>query len=325
MKNLSKQKILSAVFTVLLLAVALLGCLTLAGCKKSSSNEPKETALFISSSGLESIIKSVITVDEGEYAVGEVKKVGFYLEKNVPSGFIYSEKLTTLYDSILEEDEQTSKMGMVKVYSNDANTEFAFASQYKIEACENCYGLFRNFTALTEIDFGNFYTTNVTSMSSMFAGCYSLTSLNLSTFNTSNVTSMSKMFYSCSSLNNIYGIGGFDTSNVINMSQMFWNCQLLNNLDGISAFNTSKVKDMSKMFYGCSNLTTLNISNFDTRQISSALKFSSMFTGTFGKHYNDEKAKLILGANFKIGLLEINSENLYNNTGLSKVVPFEIR
>lgn len=325
MKSLSKQKILSTVFTILLLAVALLGGLTLAGCKKSSSNEPKETALFINSSGLESIIESVITVDEGEYAVSEVEKVGFYLEKNVPSSFIYSEELTTLYDSILEEDEQTSKMGMVKVYSNDANTEFAFASQYKIEACEYGYGLFRNFTALTEIDFSNFYTTNVTGMSSMFASCYSLTSLNLSTFNTSNVTSMSNMFYGCSSLNNIYGIGGFDTINVTNMSNMFWNCRSLDNLDGISAFNTSKVKDMSKMFYGCSNLTTLNLSNFDTRQISSASKFSSMFTGAFGKHYNDANTKLILGANFKMGLLDINNDNLNNHAGLSKAVTVEIR
>ena len=35
----------------------------------------------------------------------------------------------------------------------------------------------------------------------------------------------------------------------------------------LSKFNTSKVTDMSAMFYACESLKTLDLSNFDTRNV----------------------------------------------------------
>ena len=47
------------------------------------------------------------------------------------------------------------------------------------------------------------------------------------------------------------------------MSSMFYSCSNLTSLD-VSNFDTSKVTDMGGMFYSCSNLTSLDVSNFDT-------------------------------------------------------------
>ena len=55
-------------------------------------------------------------------------------------------------------------------------------------------------------------------------------------------------------------------SGVTSMSYMFYNCSNLTTLD-LSSFNTSKVDSMSSMFYYCRSLTTLDLSNFNTSNI----------------------------------------------------------
>ena len=99
----------------------------------------------------------------------------------------------------------------------------------------NCEYLFFDCSFITEIDFSNFDTSEVTNMCGIFSGCSSLTSLNLSNFNTSLVTDMSSMFSRCSSLTSL----------------------------NLSNFNTSIVTFMYHMFSGCSSLTSLNLSNFN--------------------------------------------------------------
>ena len=56
-------------------------------------------------------------------------------------------------------------------------------------------------------------------------------------------------------------------SGVTSMSYMFYNCSNLTTLD-LSSFNTSNVISMGKMFYICSNLTTLDLSNFNTINVT---------------------------------------------------------
>ena len=53
-----------------------------------------------------------------------------------------------------------------------------------------------------------------------------------------------------------------------NMSYMFYGMSNLTTLN-LSSFNTSNVTDMSCMFSGMPNLITLDISNFDTSQVTS--------------------------------------------------------
>ena len=64
--------------------------------------------------------------------------------------------------------------------------------------------MFRTCNALTEITgTGNWNTSAVTNMSSMFSYASNLTSLDLSGWDTSNVTNAGSMFYYCNSLVNV--------------------------------------------------------------------------------------------------------------------------
>ena len=51
------------------------------------------------------------------------------------------------------------------------------------------------------------------------------------------------------------------------MDGMFCGCYSLNELN-LSNFNTNNVTDMDSMFYGCSSLKELNLSNFNTNNVT---------------------------------------------------------
>ncbi len=51
------------------------------------------------------------------------------------------------------------------------------------------------------------------------------------------------------------------------MDSMFYGCNNLTSLD-LSNFNTTNVTNMSGMFYGCNNLTSLDLSNFNTTKVT---------------------------------------------------------
>ena len=61
--------------------------------------------------------------------------------------------------------------------------------------------------------------------------------------------------------------------NCINMNSMFRSCSGLTSLD-LSRFDTSQVTDMNSMFYYCSGLTSLDLSRFDTSKVTN---MNSMF------------------------------------------------
>ena len=149
----------------------------------------------------------------------------------------------------------------------------------KIPLNANSSSMFETCSQLSSIDMSGFDTGNVTNMSGMFNGCSGLTSLTgLSGFDTSSVTDMSDMFYHCSGLTSL-DLSGFDTGKVTHMSYMFADCSGLTSLD-VSGFNTGSVTDMSVMFADCSGLTSLTgLSGFNTGSVTN---MSSMFSGCSG-------------------------------------------
>jgi surface protein len=64
------------------------------------------------------------------------------------------------------------------------------------------------------------------------------------------------------------------STELIGMRNMFYGCNALNEID-LSKYDTSDVSDMAYMFYGCSNLKSLNISTFNTSKVQN---MESMFT-----------------------------------------------
>ncbi|MBQ4378245.1 MAG: BspA family leucine-rich repeat surface protein, partial [Treponema sp.] len=99
--------------------------------------------------------------------------------------------------------------------------------------------LFYRMSDAVSIETGDFDTSKVTNMGSMFSECYALTSLDVSKFDTSNVTDMNSMFDCCNALASL-DVSKFDTSNVTDMNSMFDCCNALASLD-VSKFDTSNV------------------------------------------------------------------------------------
>ena len=60
---------------------------------------------------------------------------------------------------------------------------------------------------------------------------------------------------------------GSNANNVTNIGSMFNSCSNLTSLD-VSCFNTSNVNKMGFMFNGCRGLTSLDVSSFDTRNVT---------------------------------------------------------
>ncbi|MBR6992048.1 MAG: BspA family leucine-rich repeat surface protein [Bacteroidales bacterium] len=100
------------------------------------------------------------------------------------------------------------------------------------------------------------------------------------------------MFYKRSKLTSIDFGDGFNTSNVVSMTRvvdtaysgvpsirvrfgMFAGCSNLTSLD-LSVFNTSQVTDMRGLFENCSKLTSLNVSSFNTSNVE---YMDAMFLG----------------------------------------------
>ncbi|MDD7185197.1 MAG: SpaA isopeptide-forming pilin-related protein, partial [Oscillospiraceae bacterium] len=167
---------------------------------------------------------------------------------------------------------QDSTESTIYYYWSDAQTIYLPTS---------CSQLFSEKSSLTEIDLSELNSSKVTNMRSMFYKCSGLTSLDLSNFNTSNVGSddvinssskkyegsMCQMFYGCSSLTSL-DLSSFDTSNVKTMQSMFEGCFGLTSLILKSSFDTSNVTNMYRMFYNCYGLTSLDLSKFNTSNVT---------------------------------------------------------
>ena len=106
---------------------------------------------------------------------------------------------------------------------DDGNGDFDLylgADNGRISLPENCSNMFYAWNYLKVADFANVDTSNVTSMSYMFAMCLRLEELNVSTFDTSNVTTFGYMFYYDDKIKEI-DLSSFDTSNATSMNFMF--------------------------------------------------------------------------------------------------------
>ena len=136
-------------------------------------------------------------------------------------------------------------------------------------------------TALKTLDLSNFDTSNVTTFKDMFTSDIGLKSLNVSNFKTDKVNDFSNMFSSCKALKSITGLDTWKTTGAIldkptdiNMSLMFAYDDNLNTLD-LSNFDTSNVTTFKDMFTSDIGLKSLNVSNFKTDKVND---FSNMFS-----------------------------------------------
>ncbi len=190
--------------------------------------------------------------------------------QSVTFGIIHAEKLETMASMFYH----CSALETV-VFGKEAATPDLI--QYITPNLQYMNDMFRWCEQLSSITFDqSFDTSNVTSMSGMFNNCKALRVLDLKAFDTSQLQSMSSMF-SWSGLREI-DLTSFNTANVKYMNNMFETCTALTTLKwNADTFTTGNVKNMNKMFNACSALTTLDVSHFDTKNVTD---MANMFSGT---------------------------------------------
>ena len=213
--------------------------------------------------------------------------------------------------------------------------------------------MFSSCKNLKSINLEYFNTTNVDDMSYMFLDCKSLTSIDLSVITTYNVKSFSHMLSGCESLTSInfnidaskasdlsflfYGstnlefinMSDFRTTTDLNMKYILCNSCSLKSID--FGYNNYEVNAIAYAFHGCSNLTDIDFTNFDVRDVTDmrslfygckaltslnlrtfrttkCLLFNDMFAECNEMNvsiYRDANAKLIESASSYINFLEM--------------------
>ena len=207
---------------------------------------------------------------------------------------------SNLQEIIGLEEFNTSKVKyMNNMFNGCSSLEYLDLSNWDTSEVANIYSMFSGCTNLKRIDFNeNINTSKVTNMSAMFRNCSSLTTLDLSKFDTSQVTDMARMFDGCSSLEYL-NLSNWDTGLVSVMADnnggMFTNCTNLKEIKGIENFNTINVKNMTGMFAGCSSLISLDLSKWDTRNVTDVVGW---FGGMFSNCINLKELKF--GENFTL-------------------------
>ena len=129
---------------------------------------------------------------------------------------------------------------------------------------------------IEKLDCRGMNVSGLTDINQVFKNCKELTELDISGWDTSECRTLTDwdknsqtrgLFGGCSKLRVIYGLPGLDTRKFEDVQCMFYGCSALTSLD-ISKWDTSNVTSMDDMFQHIDSMQSLNISNFDTRKAS---------------------------------------------------------
>ena len=228
--------------------------------------------------------------------------------EDMSSMFAYDRSLTELNLSNFDTSNVTT---FKEMFTSDIGLKSLNVSNFKTDKVENFSNMFSGCKALTSIKGLETWKTTGASldkpvyMSSMFAYDDNLNTLDLSNFDTSNVTTFEEMFTSDIGLKSL-NVSNFKTDKVENFSNMFSGCKALTSIKGLETWKTTgasldKPVYMSSMFAYDDNLNTLDLSNFDTSNVTT---FEEMFTSDIG-------LKSLNVSNFKTDKVE-NFSNMFS-------------
>ncbi|WP_291292092.1 BspA family leucine-rich repeat surface protein [Enterococcus sp.] len=183
--------------------------------------------------------------------------------------------------------------------------------------------LFSDLRRVVEIETNKFDTSNVTTMSSMFARCSNIEEIDVSNWNTSSVTSMSSMFHSASRLKNI-DVSNWNTSNVRNMGFLFYFTQI-NRID-VSNWQTSNVTDMSWMFSN-TQIDSLDLTNFDTSNVRTMYRMFAVNSRLTYLNLSSFDTSNVTSVNqmffesYRINKIDLGPNSLFNSTAALPNIP----
>ena len=183
-----------------------------------------------------------------------------------------------------------------------------------------------NFIKTGKYTFCIVFNETIEDMEGFFGNCPNLISLDLSNFDASNVTTMRIMLNECKKLKEIKGLDKLITSNLIDMEGMFQYCAEIESLD-LSNFDTSNVTNMAFLFNNCNNLKEIKgLDQFKTNKVTD---IKSMFQSCYQLEYIDlsnfdtsnvENMEYIFDDCHKLkgikGLTKLNTSNVTTMEGM---------
>ena len=224
-----------------------------------------------------------IVIERSVYYPTTFSSLNFILPAKLVNGVTFMQKIPRNATSVVFEYRSSVSSGQTlstpdsptPIYGNMVGSVWTVSTPAaRIDANSSCIRMFNRKSNLTQIVFGSgFNTANVTDMSAMFIDCSSLTSVDVSMFNTSNISQtstdgMTNMFNGCSSLTSL-DLSSFTNGTVLSVEGMFSGCTNLETITFSSSFASTYVQYMREMFNGCSSLRSIDLSHFNTANVSS--------------------------------------------------------
>ncbi len=251
-------------------------------------------------------IKTLVgdTIEDGkygrDYADTTVKKIIFLQDSVLPEG-LTKEELENFRHIKVSTDKSEYE---TNAYYDDKNGTIYVYSDGYISCPTDLRWIFANFQVVEEIELNLINTSKVTIMTWMFQYCNSLKNINLIGINTSSVTDIGGMFSGCSSLKEL-DLSNFNTSSARSIGDMFRDCINLKEIKGIENFDTSNVTNMCATFYNCKSLTSLDLTRWDARKVTTIGTWNGgMFT------FCSSLKSINFGKNFTLE----NVTDFYNNS-----------
>ena len=186
----------------------------------------------------------------------------------------YGTSYTCTYKLDLSDLDTSNINDMHEMFSQCVALTSVNVSDWNTSKVTDMYWMFLWCNSLSNLDVSNFDTSNVTDAGRMFEDCYLLSNIDVSRWNTSKMNNVAGMFNGCRSLTSL-DLSGWDTSSISKVwdsnsggTGLFMNCENLVDLKLPKNFITSKVTNISDMFNGCKKLTSLDLSGWDTSNIT---------------------------------------------------------
>ena len=191
---------------------------------------------------------------------------------NISNMFSNCSKLTTLDLSNFDTSNVTN---MSSMFAGSTNLEYLNLSGWDFTHLFYGFGMWTLAWWQTLLKYLNLSNAKFTWNISYGFNYVKIWEVNLNWADVSNVTNMTSLFAGNDTLTKI-GLEWWDTSNVGYMWYMFLNCSGLTELD-LSSFDTSNVKNMSSMFYNTPNLETIYASEKFVVLVPEETRLSSQY------------------------------------------------
>ena len=235
----------------------------------------------------------------------------------------------SVISGILDVDINDIENGIILFNSNyDYDMDF-YLEDKKVSLekdFDNNWRLNYSFITTGKYAFWMVFNDIVTDMEGFFATGPNIYSLDFSLFDSTNLTNMRILFNKCKKLKEIKGFDKLNTSKVIDMEGLFQNCITLEYID-LSNFDTSNVTNMAFMFNHCNRLK--EIKGLDKFITSKATTMEGMFQSCFKLEFIDvssfdtsnvEIMNFMFVDCFKLkgikGINKLNTKKVTNMTGM---------